>query len=278
MDERNYIKAYNGEDFAGDTLIIKNAERLKQLQDTLESHGKYFVVTFAAGKGSFYPEYFPDRFRMQPGRTNLEAYKDWFDHFGVHYIDFNNWFLQMKDTSRYVLYPRTGVHWSYYGMVLVIDSLVNYLGKTTAHEMPVFNYYNITESRKYRSSDRDIEDGMNIIFRVNRDKLAYPRVQFIDENVDKLKGVVIADSFYWGLHNIGFSSRIFDHGEYWYYNKRIIANHLDGPVELDTIDRWQRLEDVDVVMMMVTGATLPKFPFGFEDLVTPLPVAGAELK
>ena len=266
MYERNYIKAYNGEDFVGDSVIRQNSETLKVLQDTLESRGKNFVVAFAAGKGSFYPEYFPDRYQMQPGRTNLAAYKDWFDRCGVNYIDFNAWFLQMKDTSRYILYPRTGVHWSYYGMVLVIDSLVNYLEKTSGHEMPVFNYYDIRESRKYRSSDKDIEDGMNIIFRVNRDKLAYPKVQFIDENVNKLKGVVIADSFYWGLHNIGFSSRIFDKGEYWYYNKRIIANHLDGPLELDTIDRWQRLENVDVVMMMATGATLPKFPFGIESI------------
>lgn len=267
MYELNYIKAYNGTDFEGDSVIRKKTGELKELQDQLESEGKHFLVTFAAGKGSFYPEYFPDRFVTEPGRTNLEAYHHYLDSLGVHYIDFNQWFLEMKDTSRYILYPRTGVHWSYYGMILTIDSLVNYLGEATGREMPEFTYFDTKESRRYRSSDRDIEEGMNIIFRVNRDKLAYPRERFVDEGVDKLRGVVIADSFYWGLHNIGFSSRIFDKGEYWYYNQQVIANHLDGPLDLDTVDRSERLEQFDVVILMATTATLPKFPFGIEALI-----------
>jgi len=267
MYELNYIKAYNGTDFEGDSVIRQKALQLKELQEQLESGGKQFLVTFAAGKGSFYPEYFPDRFVMEPGRTNLEAYREWFDSLDVHYIDFNQWFLEMKDTARYELYPRTGVHWSYYGMILTIDSLVNYLGAATDREMPEFTWFDTKESRRYRSSDRDIEDGMNIIFRVNRDKLAYPRERFVDEGVDKLRGVVIADSFYWGLHNIGFSSRIFNQGEYWYYNQQVIANHLDGPLDLDSVDRSERFEQFDVVILMATTATLPKFPFGAEALI-----------
>jgi len=296
--EKNYILAANGTDYLGDSVIAARAEKLKALQDRLESDGKHFVVTFAAGKGSFYPEYFPDRYRKagvadrqspsaqatngrsksgysrenpavnRPSawKTNLQAYKYAFDTLGVHYIDFNDWFLAMKDTSQYDLYPRTGIHWSYYGMVLVIDSLQRYFTRTAGQSMPRFEYGQIRESRNYRSSDDDIEDGMNIIFRINYDRLAYPRVQFRDEGVDKLKGVVIADSFYWGLHNIGFSSRMFDKGEFWYYNNRIIANHLDGPVPLDTIDRMKRLADKDVVMLMATEATLTAFPFGMGEL------------
>jgi hypothetical protein len=265
--ELNYIKAQKGDDFIGDSLIKRNTKKLKKIQDYCEENGKYFLVTFAAGKGSFYPEYFPKNMKAEPGRTNLETYSDWFDKYEVNYIDFNKWFLEMKDTSEFCLYPRTGVHWSYYGMVLVFDSLVNNLANATHKEMPVFEWGDIKESRKYHSSDRDIEDGMNIIFRINYDKLAYPKINFIDKDVQKLKGVVIADSFYWGLHNIGFSHRIFDKGEFWFYNKQIIANHLGDEVYLEDMDRIERLKDVDVIIMMATEATLDKFPFGFENLL-----------
>ncbi len=316
--ERNYIRARNGEDYIGDSAIALNAQKLKEIQDYFAIRDKHFVVTFAAGKGSFYPEFFPDRYRKQfieaspptskekappeqlkgnhdaPAgmdgveqinkysprgrtrdddrfypkfRTNLGEYKKQFDSLGVNYIDFNQWFLEMKDTSRYCLYPRTGIHWSYYGMVLVIDSLNRYLAWVTGREMPLFEYSEIRESRNYRSSDRDIEEGMNIIFRINYDRLAYPKVRFADTDMKKLKGVVIADSFYWGLHNIGFSHRIFDQGEFWYYNKKIYANHLDGPADLDTLNRLKRLEDADVIILMATEATLPKFPFGLENIL-----------
>lgn len=266
--ERNYIKAVNGEDYIGDSLIEKNAIKLKSIQDYCLENNKLFLVTFAVGKGSFYPEYFPDIYQGKLSeKTNLNAYKNYLEENRVNFIDFNKWFVEMKDTSTYCLYPRTGVHWSYYGMVQVIDSLQSYLQVKTGNEMPEFSWGDVKESRRYRSSDKDIEDGLNIIFRINRDKMAYPKISFVDKDVAKLKGVIIADSFYWGIHNIGFSSRIFDEGEYWYYNKRIIANHISPPIELDTVDRLERLDDVDVIIMMVTEATLPKFPFGFEELL-----------
>jgi hypothetical protein len=266
--EQNYIKAVNGEDFLGDSIIEVNTIKLKAAQDFYQEKGKLFLVTFAAGKGSYYPEYFPERYQGKLAKkTNLNTYTSKFEEYGVNYIDFNKWFVEMKDTSSYCLYPRTGVHWSYYGMVQVLDSLVSYLSVETGKEMPKFAWGDVKESRRYRSSDRDIEKGLNIIFRINRDKMAYPKVSFVDEDVDKLKGVIIADSFYWGIHNIGFSSRIFDEGEYWYYNKQIIANHISPPIELDSIDRMKRLEDVDVIIMMATEATLSKFPFGFEELL-----------
>nr|MDA3821335.1 hypothetical protein [Bacteroidales bacterium] len=263
--DRNYIKAVNGEDFLGDSIIEENTLKLKSIQDYFIENNKLFFVTFAAGKGSFYPEYFPDLYQGKLSEeTNLNTYKKYFEEYGVNYIDFNKWFVEMKDTSNYCLYPRTGIHWSYYGMVLVIDSLVSYLSVETGEVMPKFTWGEVKESRRYRSSDKDIEEGMNIVFRLNHDKMAYPKVSFVDKDVDKLKGVVIADSFYWGIHNIGFSSRIFDQGEYWYYNKQIIANHISPPIELDSIDRMERLRDVDVIIMMATESTLPKFPFGFE--------------
>ena len=267
MYESNYIHARNGDDYLGDSLIRENVLKLKGLQDYFEEQGKLFLVTFAAGKGSFYPEYFPDKYVREPGKTNIQGYKEGFDSCGIRYIDFNQWFLEMKDTSEYCLYPRTGVHWSYYGMVLVFDSLVNYIGQESGREMPMFDWGPIKESRHYQSSDKDIEEGMNILFRINYDKLAYPKIGFKDEGIKKMKGVVIADSFYWGLHNIGFSHRIFDQGEYWFYNKQIIANHIEGEVMLDDLDRLERLKDVDVIIMMATEATMMKFPFGFEDVL-----------
>jgi len=266
--ERNYIKAVNGEDYLGDSLIKMNTIKLKSIQDYCQENNKLFLVTFATGKGSYYPEYFPDRYQGKLSeQTNLNTYTRYFDEYGVNYIDYNKWFLEMKDTSRYCLYPQTGVHWSYYGMIRIIDSLHSYLADETGKEMPEFTWGDVKQSRRYRSSDKDIEDGLNIIFRINREKLAYPHISFVDKDITKMKGVIIADSFYWGLHNIGFSNRIFDEGEYWYYNKRIIANHIKETIELDSIDRIERLDDVDVIIMMATEATLPKFPFGFEELL-----------
>lgn len=271
--EIGYIWSQNGDNYIGDSTIRARAEQIKELQEYFEQQGKHFVVIFAAGKGSFYPEYIPDRFAkstdpaISSKSTNLDEYANNFDHIGVNYINFNKWFLEMKDTSEYSLFPRTGTHWSYYGMVLVIDSLHNYIGDVTGRELPPIEIGEIELSRDYKASDSDIELSMNILFRVNRDMLAYPKIRMVETDIDKLRGIVIADSFYWGLHNLGFSSHVFDKGEFWFYNRLAYSRSFDGRASLDTLNRRERLENADVIILMATEATLPKFPYGIENVL-----------
>ncbi len=261
--ESNYIKAYYGTDFLGDSVISEKVRKLKVIQDSLAEKGTKLLLAFAAGKGSYYPDFFPDRYHTEKGPTNIETYVKFCQEAGLNYIDFNSWFLEMKDTSRYCLYPRTGVHWSYYGMVLVVDSLIRYTEELTGKDMPEFEWGNIKVSRKYRSSDRDIEDGMNILFRVNYDKLAYPEIHYPEDESDSVKSIVIADSFYWGLHNLGISNRAFHEGEFWYYYNRIMANHLEEAILVEEIDVLPKLIESDVIILMATEATMDRFPFGF---------------
>ncbi len=265
MYETNYIKAYYGTDFIGDAVIRDKVRKLKLIQDSLSARGTTLLLAFAAGKGSYYPEYFPDKYHTEKGPTNIETFVELCKEEGVNHIDFNSWFLSMKDTTQYCLYPRTGIHWSYYGMVLAIDSLISKTENLTGMVMPAFEWDKPVLSRKYRSSDKDIEEGLNLIFRVNRDKLAYPKVHYPEGKADTVKSIVIADSFYWGLYNLGLSNRAFHDGEFWYYYKRIYANHIDKEVPLDEVDRMAKIEECDIVILMATEATLPDFPWGFEE-------------
>lgn len=265
--EKNYLKAYNGTDYRGDSLWQEKARKLKVIQDSLASRGTQLLVTLAAGKGSFYPEYFPDSYIMERGPTNGGRMVDFFKEEGVNHIDFNSWFVEMKDTSRYCLYPRTGIHWSVYGMVLAADSLIKRSEALTGKDLPPFEWENVEVTKKYRSSDRDIEDGLNLIFRVNRDEMAYPKISYPEGENDSVKAIIISDSFYWGLHNMGISNRAFHEGEFWYYYKRIYANHLSEPIEFEDteVDKLAKFEEADIIILLTTEATHILFPWGFAD-------------
>lgn len=265
--EKNYIKAYYGTDYRGDSIWEDQAKKLKVVQDSLAARGTQLLVTIAAGKGSFYPEYIPDKYHTERGPTNGGRMVDYFKEYGVNHLDFNSWFVEMKDTSRYCLYPRTGIHWSVYGMVLAADSLIKRAENLTGKDVAPFEWGNIVETNKYRSSDRDVEDGLNLIFRINKDPLAYPEIQYPDVAHDSVRAIIISDSFYWGLHNIGISNRAFYEGEFWYYYKRIYANHLEEPIELEEveIDKLARFEEADIIILLTTEATHILFPWGFAD-------------
>ena len=263
--EKNYIKGYYGVDFQGDSLWKEKARKLKVIQDSLAVMGTQLLVTHAAGKGSFYPEYFPDNYRFEQGPTNGKTMGRELDAAGVNFLDFNTWFVEMKDTSRYCLYPRTGIHWSVYGMALAADSLIKRAEDLTGMDIAPFEIGDVTVTKKYRSSDRDIEDGLNLIFRVNRDELAYPQISYPEAAHDSVKAIIISDSFYWGLHNMGVSNRAFSEGEFWYYYKRIYASHLDEVVPLEEVDKLAKFEEADIIILLTTEATHSLFPWGFAD-------------
>lgn len=264
--ELNYIRAYYGQDFIGDSLITERVHRLKTVQDTLNANGKLLVVVFAPGKGQFYPEYIPDHLKSEFSRTNYQAWKDAGEKAGLEILDFNAWFLQMKNNSEFPLYPKTGIHWSQYGVDLVIDSLIGFIENRTGLDLPD---YIITErflSTDYQEPDTDLEDGMNLIFPINDEPLAYSKFTINAEGKTKPRLMVISDSFYWPLFNKGISSSIFSEGEFWYYNQVIYNSYSDVSVPVSSVDHRKAIFSKDVVILIVTDANLPEFPWDFDNL------------
>ncbi|MDP4268221.1 MAG: hypothetical protein Q8880_12400, partial [Bacteroidota bacterium] len=153
--ELNYIKAYYGMDFIGKDSIEHQLSKLKFIQDTLKKLNKNFILIFAAGKASFYPEYIPDEYKKQKSITNYEYMKMMADNKNINIIDFNNYFINNKNKSKYPLYPQYGIHWSNYGMCLVIDSLIKYIENKRGIDIPEFYWNDIEITEKYREPDYD---------------------------------------------------------------------------------------------------------------------------
>ena len=122
--EELYIKGVLGRDYIGNRVVNHRAKQLRELQEKLwKQKHILLLVIFTPDKGTFYEEYIPDRFLTKPKRlSNYLGNKKKLEENQVNFIDFNDWFLKIKDTSRYVLYPKTGIHWSSYGAFLAVDS------------------------------------------------------------------------------------------------------------------------------------------------------------
>ncbi len=265
--ELNYIKAYEGTDFVGNVQIGDQVNKAKFLQDKLESMGKHFLIIFAPGKASFFPEYIPDKYRQpKRGITNYETYITDCSAKGVRYIDFNRWFVSMKDTSRYPLYSRTGIHWSLYGVALAVDSLVKYMEQTANIDMVDFGWDGIELSDDPRDTDNDISEGMNLLFPIRTGKLAYPNIRFNDSPAKKRPDVlVIGDSYYWNIMGSGISARLFDDNNFWFYNQEAHNPQWSAPKQVSSLNIREEIEKQDFVILISTEANLFKFPFGFLD-------------
>jgi hypothetical protein len=267
--EINYVKAYCGLDFIGDSSIRAQVIKARKFQDELQQQGKHFLMIFTPGKASFFPEHFPSAYQALPKKpTNYQSFIKACKELGVNYIDFNEWFLSMKAKSPYPLYSKTGIHWSLYGVSLAVDSLVGYMEKAANINMVDFGWDGVDISSTPHDTDSDIADGMNLLFPVRPGKLAYPRIYFNDspEQV-KPSVIVVGDSYYWNIMGSGISSRLFKNNEFWFYNQEAHNPGWQAPKKMSEINRLEAISKQDFIILLSTEANLNRFPFGFfEDL------------
>lgn len=260
--EENYIKAYYGTDYIGYDSIKQRMQGLKYIQDTLTKLNKNIILVFAAGKGSFYPEYFPENYKIEKKITNYEVHVEQAQQQGISYIDFNKYFLENKNKSQYPLYPQYGIHWSYYGMCLAADSIIRFIENTRNIDMPNL-YWDQIEIAQPKKSDYDIADGMNIIFKFKTFNMAYPQIKIQSDSAKTKPSVlVISDSYYWGMFNFGISNA-FTNSHFWFYNKQIYPDSYQSPIETSQINLKDEIAKHDVIIIMATEATLPNFGWGF---------------
>jgi hypothetical protein len=265
--EESYIKDYTGANFVGQRRVDEVTRRLVAIDSAFRAAGKILLVVFPPGKASYYPEYIPDRYKIVNDSTNLKSYTAAIANSGIRYIDFNQFFLERKNTTLYPLYPKTGIHWSDYGAILAIDSINRYLGKEMGYR-PVSVFWDDYVSKDSISNiDADIEDGMNLLFSISKPQYFYPTLQYVENGRRKPKVFTVGDSFYRNIFTREICKRLFDSPGFGYYFKEIHAPLLNGIYDISDIDVKSLLDSYEVVVLMQSEATLLNFPFDFDKIV-----------
>jgi hypothetical protein len=161
--EENYIKAYFGSDFIGSDSILHQVQKLKFIADTLARLNKDLILVFAPGKASFFPEYIPQKYLKQRKETNFESYLKFAKENNLNLIDFNSFFRSQKGISQFPLYPKYGIHWSYYAACFATDSIAKYIELIRQIDIRDIIWDKIT-IEPARNGDNDIMVGMNLLF------------------------------------------------------------------------------------------------------------------
>lgn len=265
--EENYIETYLGKHFIGHDKIAEKVKKLRKVQDTLKKLDIDLFIAIAPSKAIYYSEYIPDKyFKTEKTITNREVYLKEFAENQINFIEFDSWFLKMKDTVKYPLFPKTGVHWSRYGEFLAIDSIINYIEYKRQVKLPKMMIDKIEISKEPKGVDNDIEKAMNLLFEIPNVEMAYPQYSVMsDSTTTPTKMLVVGDSFYWDMFLLGFSEKLFDNGQFWYYNKRVDHSDPTTPKTVSELNVQKEVEKNNVVMIMITDSNLPGFAFGFID-------------
>ncbi len=262
--EENYIRAVTGADLLDDAELNRRLDGVARAATLLKQEGILLLVILAPGKGSYLPEYIPERFGKPAAVTNYTRWRDGLEQRAVPLLDFHAWFRQMKDTSRYPLYPKTGIHWSQYGVCLAIDSTLRYLEKELSTDLPELHWDKVELTTEARADDKDIEDGMNLLWPLERLPMAYPNVSVHAEGKNRIPLLTIGDSYYWQWFGSGLAGGLFEPAEFWYYFEEAhVSGSGKGPVPVKELNLVDKILAQRVIILLSTDANLPRFDYGF---------------
>ena len=251
-----------------DSLVLardfdREAHQIKLLQDVLEQRGITLFVVQAPGKDMVYPEYLPEN--EDPNRpVKLMArdyYEEKFNELGINHINMEQWFLQLKDSVDFLLFPQKGTHWSNIAAIYAADSIFRYIEEKQDFRM---NRLDIGEPYvgPYKKPDYDLEE----LYNLYRPLKKLPQ-HYVDVGVSRVVGAVkpklitVGDSYYWNICRQVPMDSLFSAYPYWYYNSTVYYDPNHNTTE--GLDLAKEILSADAVMLIYSSVQLYKMSDGF---------------
>ena len=262
--EKSYVDAYLGSDYIEAESMRTYVEKMKFVQDTLTKLNKKFIYIQAPGKATFYPEFLPDYIQEKAtDKTNYNQLIKLMHQYGINVIDFVPFLLKSKDTSVYPLFTHTGVHWSKYTSIRVMDSLNHFIEQNMKIDIPDL-YYDEIDLDYARYEDADLENIANLLFTISDVKYAYPKYAFEPrENKDVPLVIMVGDSYLgslcWGDWFQSFDKK----SQFWFYNSYIFSNIYKERIHKYQIDQDQIIAHSDIIILGCTEPNIKGTSWGF---------------
>ena len=237
--------------------------QMNKLRHVLKDYGIEFVAFIAPDKPEVYPEHLP---RRDADTTTIHI-DEYFSHrmeeTGFPFINMTNWFVSMRDTASFPLFPKTDSHWRY-SAIYGYDSLfrfINTLGGEakfpTLHIGPPITY----ESDKLEGD----EETLNLVFRIHSDKTQYKSNITVepDSTHRKPKVLFIGDSFIFSMNDFMPVREIMADREIWFYNNTAYEGFEIKTESVKDIDRLSHILNADYVVFYSAGHQWWKATYGF---------------
>lgn len=269
--QEGYFNTYIGSNYVGKEKVMKSVRKTSYIQEKLKSKNVPFLFVMAPGKVSIYPEYLPSiRQKEVPDTTNGHMYAKYFEQNAVNFIDFNEIFLQLKDTVSYPLFPKGGIHWSGSAVAFAADTIFRKLGALANINFPeiVVSKGRSTDN-DFVFTDNDLEKLMNLLFPTDAWTLHYPKLEFRNVSKKKPRILIVGDSFAQSFFGFGpyYNSLFSNQSRYWqqyefgYWAQDTSENYY----QIEKSNLVETVESFDMVMVISTEINMHDLGMGFID-------------
>ena len=227
--------------------------QMNKLRHVLKDYGIEFLAFIAPDKPEVYPEYLPRR----DADTTTVHIDEYFSHrmeeTGFPFINMTDWFVSMRDTASFPLFPKTDSHWRY-SAIYGFDSLFRFIN--TLEGEAKFPTLHIGPPMAYESDKLEgDEETLNLLFRIHSDKTQYKSNITVepDSSHRKPKVLFVGDSFIYSMADFMPVSEIMEDREIWFYNSTAYQGFDNKTENVKDIDRLSHILNADYVVFYSAG-------------------------
>ena len=243
--------------------VEKELRQMNKLRHVLKDYGIEFVAFIAPDKPEVYPEYLPRRDADTTTIHLVEYYTRRMKETGFPFINMTDWFVSMRDTASFPLFPKTDSHWRY-SAVYAYDSLFRFMN--TLEGEAKFPKLHIGPPIAYESDKLEgDEETLNLMFRISGDKTKYKSDITVeaDSTRRKPKVLFVGDSFIWSMAEFMPAKEILADREVWFYNNTAFVGFDNQSKNVQDIDRLSHILNADYVVFYSAGHQWWEATYGF---------------
>ena len=246
---------------------MKNADielrQMNKLRHVLKDYGIEFVAFIAPDKPEVYPEYLPRR-DANPNTIHMaDYYTQRMEEIGFPFINMTEWFISMKDTASFPLFPKTDSHWRY-SAIYGYDSLFRFMN--TLDGEAKFPRMHIGPPIAYESDELEgDEETLNLLFPIRGGQTKYKSEITVDADTlhRKPKVLFVGDSFVWSMEAFLPIRQLMADKEIWFYNNSAFVGFDKKKMAVQDIDRMSHILDADYVVFYSAGHQWWEATYGF---------------
>lgn len=261
---RFYMYNYSDETaFEGWDINEDRINKLQIISDTLKKYNTEILAIITPSKGHYYYDKVANHFFTSNRWSNYAVLDSLYKMANINYINFDEWYLKIKDTIDRPLFGSGGIHWNQYGAALAMDSVLRYLESTSLQEKIKYPDWELSRESKTLNMDMDLLNTANLLLNYKDTTL---RVVQMKEDTPKnnLKTIINSDSYFdiisWtGLNKVFFGLDT----EYRYYNK--VNYGADSQEILLTPLTKEFLKKQDLIIIMYCIPNLTDYSKGMID-------------
>lgn len=263
LNDRLHVEAWTGADFAGEEAIRARLAALARIDAALRARGGAALLVVVPSKATARPELVPKGTPRPSGPRNREAYVRLAAETGAPVLDLTPSLLDFQRRTGHLVFSPYGIHWTALGAVLGMREAMERLAAETARRLPRVELLGVDADAPPLPVDRDIADGMNLLFDLPPIRVAAPRVRVDAEGAFRPRALVVADSNFWNVFDLALADEAFSSLRFWFYANELHEHGRPTDVAKGPAAVARLVDEADVVILLASEANLPRLGWGF---------------